>query len=146
MAKKLQKKGEKIDLAFIDPPYNSRQYARFYHLLETLAKNDKPTLYGIARKPKPDLISAYCKSEAVFAFDELVATLAGCAKMLVVTYNNTTSANPRSNTRMNEAQIVRILENVGKTSKYEFDFKAFTSGKTDFAGHKEMIFACEIKL
>ncbi|WP_374188450.1 DNA adenine methylase [Campylobacter upsaliensis] len=22
-----------IDIAFIDPPYNSRQYSRFYHLL-----------------------------------------------------------------------------------------------------------------
>ena len=65
LAKTLLESGEKIDLAFIDPPYNSRQYSRFYHLLETLAKNDKPTLYGVARKPAPKLISAYCKSEAV---------------------------------------------------------------------------------
>ena len=147
LAKKLQKKGEKIDLAFIDPPYNSRQYARFYHLLETLAKNDKPTLYGIARKPKPDLISAYCKSEAVAVFEQLVECLAGCVKMLVVTYNNTyASKSSSSHNKITLEQIVQILENVGKTNKYEFDFKAFTSGKTDFVGHKEMIFVCEIKL
>lgn len=133
-----------IDIAFIDPPYNSRQYARFYHLLETLSKNDKPKLYGVAKKPTPENVSLYCKSEAKEAFSDLVANLAKCAKMLLVTYNNTISANPRSNTRMNESQITQILELHGTTHKYEFDFKAFSTGKTEFSNHKEMIFVCEI--
>ena len=138
------RQNRQIDIAFIDPPYNSRQYARFYHLLETLAKNDKPKLYGIAKKPTPENVSVYCQSKAKEAFSDLVANLAKCAKILLVTYNNTISANPRSNTRMNEEQITQILESHGKTHKYEFDFKAFTSGKTEFSNHKEMIFVCEI--
>lgn len=133
-----------IDLAFIDPPYNSRQYARFYHLLETLNKNDKPKLYGIARKPTPENVSVYCQSKAKEAFSDLVANLAKCAKILFVTYNNTISANPRSNTRMNEHEIYEILNTFGKVFKYEFDFKAFNTGKTEFNNHKEMIFVCEI--
>jgi adenine-specific DNA-methyltransferase len=32
----------KADVVYIDPPYNSRQYSRFYHVLETLIKWDKP--------------------------------------------------------------------------------------------------------
>lgn len=144
LAQNFAKKRKKIDIAFIDPPYNSRQYARFYHLLESLAKHDKPTLYGVAKKPKPELISAYCKSEAKEAFENLVQSLAKCTKILLITYNNTISANPRSNTRMNAEQITQILQKVGKVSVYDFDFKAFSSGKTDFKAHKEMIFVCEI--
>ncbi len=146
LAKTLLESGEKIDLAFIDPPYNSRQYSRFYHLLETLAKNDKPTLYGVARKPEPELISAYCKSEAVFAFEELVTNLSKFTKILLITYNNTyTSKSSSSHNKITLEQIAKILESVGKTHKYEFNFQAFSSGKTNFNNHKEMIFVCEVK-
>ena len=39
------------DIVYIDPPYNSRQYSRFYHILETITKWDKPKLHGVALKP-----------------------------------------------------------------------------------------------
>ncbi|MBU4457771.1 MAG: DNA adenine methylase, partial [Candidatus Omnitrophica bacterium] len=32
----------KCDVAYIDPPYNARQYINFYHVLENLAKWEKP--------------------------------------------------------------------------------------------------------
>lgn len=144
LAKEFAKQNRHIDIAFIDPPYNSRQYARFYHLLETLAKNNKPKLYGVAKKPEPENVSVYCQSKAKEAFADLVQSLAKCTKILLVTYNNTISANPRSNTRMSETQIMEILQTHGTTHKYEFDFKAFSSGKTEFSNHKEMIFVCEI--
>ncbi len=140
------KQKRQIDIAFIDPPYNSRQYARFYHLLETISKNDKPKLYGVAKKPMPENASKYCKSEAKQAFENLIENLSQCAKILLVTYNNTILANPRSNTRMNEEQITQILQKFGTTHKYEFDFKAFSTGKTEFKNHKEMIFVCEVDL
>ena len=145
LTREFAKQNRQIDIAFIDPPYNSRQYARFYHLLETLSKNDKPKLYGVAKKPTPENVSVYCQSKAKEAFADLVANLAQCAKILLVTYNNTISANPRSNTRMSESQIIEILQSHGATHKYEFDFKAFSSGKTEFSNHKEMIFVCEVK-
>ena len=31
------------DIAYIDPPYNARQYVNFYHVLENLARWNKPT-------------------------------------------------------------------------------------------------------
>src|SRR3989344_4865083 len=31
-----------IDILYLDPPYNERQYAPNYHILETIAKWDKP--------------------------------------------------------------------------------------------------------
>ncbi len=35
------------DIVYIDPPYNTRQYASNYHVLETVALHDKPILRGV---------------------------------------------------------------------------------------------------
>ena len=35
------------DILYIDPPYNERQYLPNYHLLETIARYDSPTLKGV---------------------------------------------------------------------------------------------------
>ena len=133
-----------IDIAFIDPPYNSRQYSRFYHLLETLTKNDKPHLYGIALKPKPENISKYCKTQAKQSFRDLVGNLAKMSRVLVVTYNNTYTANGRSNARLKGHEIEQILDSVGTIHVSEFDYKAFSSGKSLFKDHKERVFVCQI--
>ena len=34
------------DILYIDPPYNARQYITNYHLLETIARYDNPSVYG----------------------------------------------------------------------------------------------------
>ena len=73
------------DIAYIDPPYNSRQYSRFYHVYETLIKWDKPILYGEARKPKPENMSDYCRNSALDAFTDLIRKLR--CRWLVVSYN-----------------------------------------------------------
>ncbi|EPY3961155.1 DNA adenine methylase [Campylobacter upsaliensis] len=146
LAQNLVKQKRHIDIAFIDPPYNSRQYSRFYHLLENLAQNKKPELYGVALKPKPENLSKYCKVEAKETFKDLIESLAKMCKVLVVTYNNTYSS--KSNSSRNKIELQEIqatLEAVSKVSFYEFDFKAFSSGKTDLKEHKEIIFIGEIK-
>lgn len=38
-----------VDIAYIDTPYNTRQYASNYHVLENIARNDKPKLKGVTR-------------------------------------------------------------------------------------------------
>ncbi|MBD5166219.1 MAG: DNA adenine methylase [Helicobacter sp.] len=141
LSQELAKHRQHIDVAFIDPPYNSRQYSRFYHLLETLTKNDKPQLYGIALKPKPENISNYCKIQAKQSFKDLVGNLAKVSRVLVVTYNNTyNSKSGSSKNKITLEQIKNILETIGKIHIAEIDYRAFSSGKTDFDGHKEFIF------
>ncbi|MCR2111727.1 DNA adenine methylase [Campylobacter upsaliensis] len=142
LAQNLLKQKRQIDIAFIDPPYNSRQYSRFYHLLENLALNKKPELYGVALKPKPTNLSKYCKVEAKEAFEDLIESLAKICRVLVVSYNNTYSANARSNARLSDREIMDILESRGKTQIFEYDFKPFTSGKGKLVNHKERIFIC----
>ena len=75
------------DVVYIDPPYNSRQYSRFYHLLETLVQWTKPSLFGVAMKPKEENMSAYCRSSAFTAFQDLIAHID--TRYLIVSYNNT---------------------------------------------------------
>ena len=42
------------DIVYMDPPYNSRQYSRFYHVYENLVQWKKPQLFGVAMKPKEE--------------------------------------------------------------------------------------------
>lgn len=135
---------EKIDVAFIDPPYNSRQYSRFYHLLETLTKNNHPKLYGVAQKPSSENISEYSKSQAKEIFRDLIESLSIMSENLIITYNNTNSANARSNTKISLEEIFKILESKGKVDKFEFLHRPFNAGKTDFNEHKEIIFLCQV--
>ena len=60
------------DIVFLDPPYNSRQYSRFYHVIENLVEWEKPELFGVALKPKEKNMSDYCRSNAPKVFDDLV--------------------------------------------------------------------------
>jgi adenine-specific DNA-methyltransferase len=39
-----------VDVAYLDPPYNSRQYCDNYHVLENLARWNRPALSGRTRK------------------------------------------------------------------------------------------------
>ena len=58
------------DLVYIDPPYNSRQYCDAYHLLENVARWEKPEVFGVAKKmDRTSLKSAYCTQKAVKVFD-----------------------------------------------------------------------------
>ena len=74
----------KIDIIYIDPPYNSRQYSRFYHVLENITKWEKPELFGTACKPKTENMSEYCRSSATRTFEELISSLK--CKYIVVSY------------------------------------------------------------
>lgn len=133
----------RTDIAFIDPPYNSRQYSRFYHLLESVSKWDKPKLEGVAMKPKPENMSEYCRSKAPYAFNELITNLD--AKYIVVTYNNTyNSKSSSSKNKISHEQILKTLNSIGTTKVFEKRHRFFNAGKTDLNNHKEFVFVTEV--
>lgn len=135
----------KPDLVYIDPPYNSRQYSDAYHLLENVARWEKPDVKGIARKmDRSNIKSKYCTKEATEIFKDLIDNIS--AKYIVLSYNNTgKKANDRSNARISDKDIINILENRGEVVKYSEDYKAFTAGKSKNLSNKERLFICKIK-
>ncbi|HGH0800003.1 TPA: DNA adenine methylase, partial [Staphylococcus pseudintermedius] len=133
----------KADVAFIDPPYNSRQYSRFYHVLESITKWDKPILSGVAMKPPVENMSAYSKVVAPKMFDDLISNLN--VNYIVVTYNNTyNSKSSSSKNKITHEQILESLKKVGNTRQFEQSYKFFNTGKTDLKNHKEFVFITEV--
>ena len=131
------------DVAFVDPPYNSRQYSRFYHVLENLTKWEKPVLEGVALKPPVENMSDYCRSSAPEAFDDLVENLS--VKYIVVTYNNTyNSKSSSSRNKITFDQIKRTLLKKGRTQEYSNAHQFFNAGKTEFDDHREYVFITEV--
>ena len=132
------------DIVFLDPPYNSRQYSRFYHVLENLVDWDKPELYGVALKPKPKNMSEYCRNGAAKVFDDLISNLK--CKYIVVTYNNTyNSKSSSSQNKIKLEDIEKSLKKRGVTKIFDSNYKFFNAGKTDLPNHKEYLFITEVR-
>ncbi|TSC58027.1 MAG: XRE family transcriptional regulator [Parcubacteria group bacterium Greene0416_79] len=132
------------DIVYIDPPYNSRQYSRFYHVLETLVKWDQPKLYGTALKPTEENMSDYCRNTAKDKLAELVRDID--ARFLVVSYNNTYASKSSSSlNKITHEEIHRILSEKGETKVFEKDYRHFNAGNTDFNNHKEFLFVTKTK-
>jgi len=134
-----------VDCVYCDPPYNSRNYCDLYHVLENVALWKKPAVEGVARKmDRSQLKSKYCSRTASDAFEELVRAL-DC-KYIVLSYNNTgDKANDRSNARMKDDDIIRILSEKGTVKVYSKKYKAFTTGKSENSTNEERLFVCKVK-
>ncbi len=132
------------DVLYIDPPYNSRQYGDAYHLLENLSERKKPKVVGVAKKmDRSHIKSDYCLKNATQAFEDLIKN-ADC-KHILLSYNNTwESKDSRSNARIKDEDIIRILQNKWEIEIFESDYRAFTTGKSDGEGNVERIFYCKV--
>lgn len=133
----------KSDVVYIDPPYSSRQYSRFYHVIENIVKWDKPELFGTALKPKPENMSEYCSTKAIDAFRSLIADLK--CKYIVVSYNNTyNSKSSSSKNKMSLEDISQVLSKKGSTEMFSINHQAFNAGKTDLKDHQEILFITKV--
>ena len=131
------------DIVYIDPPYNSRQYSRFYHVLENIASWRKPQLFGEARKPEAENMSEYCRNSATKVFEDLIISLK--CKYIVVSYNNTyDSKSSSSKNKITLEDIERILGKKGSVLVFEKSHQFFNAGKTSLNDHKELIFIAKV--
>ena len=67
----------KGDIVYIDPPYNKRQYAANYHILETIAREDCPEAIGVSGlRPWRDKYSNFCsKIKIRESFSKIIKTI-----------------------------------------------------------------------
>lgn len=133
------------DLVYIDPPYNSRQYCDAYHVLENVARWEKPSVHGVARKmDRHNLKSDYCTTNATKAFEDLIKNIK--AKYILLSYNNmATKGNSRSNAKISDDDIMCILNKKGIVKVFSESYKAFTTGKSDIQKNAERLFLCKCK-
>ena len=119
------------DLVYIDPPYNSRQYCDAYHLLENVAEWKKPKVFGVARKmDRSKLKSDYCTKKAVEAFERLIDSIQ--ARYILLSYNNMAEkGDERSNAKISDKDIWRILQKKGIVKVFVENYKAFSAGKSN---------------
>ncbi|MDR2180100.1 MAG: Dam family site-specific DNA-(adenine-N6)-methyltransferase [Synergistaceae bacterium] len=133
------------DLVYIDPPYNSRQYCDAYHLLENIARWEKPAVSGVARKmDRSGLKSDYCTNKATAAFEVLIGNIN--ARYILLSYNNMAlKGNDRSNAKISDEDIMRILSTKGEVKIFTQVYKPFSAGKSDIDEHEERLFLCICK-
>lgn len=131
------------DIVYLDPPYNSRQYCDAYHLLENIARWEKPEVFGVAKKmDRSSLKSDYCTINATKAFEDLIKNIN--AKYIVLSYNNMAKkGNDRSNAKLSDSDIIRILEAKGEVKIFSQDYKAFSTGKSNIEKNAERLFICK---
>lgn len=108
-----------IDLLYIDPPYNARQYSTNYHLLETIARGDEPEVKGIAGlRLENDRRSNYCKSGV--AEEQLSGLVnSASAKWILMSYN--------SEGLIPHERVVEILSQRGNVEVYACEYPRYRS-------------------
>ena len=81
-------KNIKSDILYLDPPYNSRQYCAYYHILETIALMDNPNIHGkTGMRDYSNQKSAWCmKNQVCEVFDELLPK--DNSEFVFLSYNN----------------------------------------------------------
>ena len=109
----------KCDIIYIDPPYNARQYAPNFHILETIAEWDNPKIYGkTGLRPYKNQISDYNKKgKCIIAFKDLIFNAQ--AKYILVSYNDE-GIIPKETMK-------EILDSKGKTVLYRTPYRRFRS-------------------
>lgn len=142
-ANKLAKEIE-ADVVYIDPPYNSRQYCAAYHLYENLIRWEKPELKGVALKfDQKEKKSTYCTQKAITAFSDLIHSLK--ARYIILSYNNMAKkGNGRSNSRMDDEDILKVMSEVGNVKIFSQEHRAFTTGKSNRKDNEERLFFCTV--
>lgn len=93
------------DLAFVDPPYSSVHYSRFYHVLESLARGHVGEVSGAGRYPSPNdrPSSAYSiPTKAENALNDLLQRIAVTGATAILTFPAATASNRLSGERIKE--------------------------------------------
>ena len=121
----------KYDIIYLDPPYNQRQYAPNYHILETIAKYDNPSIKGISgmrdyQKQK----STFCNKVTALRDLEKICKSKNY-KFLLLSYNNEGI--------MPQKDIVSIMSKYGDVIVEEYDYLRFKSNNKGRARDKKFI-------
>lgn len=115
------------DILYMDPPYNQRQYASNYFIMELIAEGwfngKEPLIYGkTGMRPYESQKSLYCKRDnAREAFKDLIEN--ADTKYMLLSYND--------EGLMTEDEIMGTLSQRGKVKIFEKEHKRYRSINQD---------------
>lgn len=111
------------DIIYMDPPYTKRQYSAYYHILETVALADNPTLTGkTGLRDWKSKTSDYCyKRKAPNALRNLLDNANG--RVFVMSYNN--------EGQIPHDVIIKIMNEYGKVRFYETPYRRYKSNSNN---------------
>jgi len=119
------------DILYLDPPYNQRQYATNYHILETIAKYDNPEIHGkTGLREYQSQKSLYCsRTQVKKSFKDLISKAK--AKYIFLSYNN--------EGLMTLSDIKEIMSSRGKYGNFTKEYNRFKADKSEnrkYTGNK----------
>lgn len=121
-----------VDILYMDPPYNERQYLPNYHVVETIAKYDSPAIHGTTgMRDYEGKRSSFCNAKSALSDLEKIASQAKF-KYLVMSYN--------SEGIMPQNEILSILSKYGEAKVEQFEYARFKSNNNGEARTKRTIF------
>lgn len=119
------------DILYLDPPYNERQYLPNYHLVETIARYDNPTIKGITgMRAYNHEKSSFCNAVSALHDLEYIASEANY-KYLVLSYN--------SEGIMPTASIIHTLSHFGEVALEEMEYVRFKSNNNGLSSTKRSV-------
>lgn len=112
-------KTEPRDVIYADPPYTKRQYAAYYHLLETLCYGDQPEVGGVTGlRPWRERSSPFCyKTKALGAFEDLLSNAGASA--LVISYS--------SDGHVSHGELLELGNEFGTVEHIELSMSRYSS-------------------
>lgn len=121
-----------VDILYLDPPYNERQYAPNYHILETIAKYDEPELRGVTgMRDYASQKSRFCNpNTALEDLDKIAKNTK--YKNLVLSYN--------SEGIMPSEKIIETLKQYGPVKLEQFEYARFKSNNNGLARTKKTVY------
>ncbi|MEX2447809.1 MAG: DNA adenine methylase [Solirubrobacterales bacterium] len=109
----------RADVVYADPPYTKRQYAAYYHVLETIVRNDRPIVSGkTGLRPWSEASSDFCyRRKAPAALERLISRLD--AGHLFLSYSD--------DGQIPDSTIREILSAFGKLAVLETAYRRYRS-------------------
>lgn len=112
------------DVVYYDPPYTKRQYAAYYHVSETIAHGDEPSVTGVTGlRPWEHLSSNFCHRRRALA--ALIDAVQSCpANTVCLSYSDDGHIEPQVlRQRIGELGVVEWLE-LGEIGRYRPNTKS----------------------
>lgn len=113
------------DIAYIDTPYTVTQYISAYHMLETIAKDDAPTIMGVGgKRERGDKNSLYAqRTKAKRIFEDLFRQIK--FKHILVSYSN------QGLVSLDElVELARTISVNGEVIVKHFDYKEYQNHRS----------------